>query len=83
MGAIGKGLVVLLGVETGDSGTLYMAGKIAKLRIFEDEAGKDRRSLLDVKNEALMISQFTLRRPGAKPARLHPGGGAGASQCPV
>ncbi len=62
VGAIGKGLVVLLGVETGDSekDALYMAGKIAKLRIFEDEAGKMNRSLLDVKGEALMISQFTL-----------------------
>lgn len=62
VGAIGKGLVVLLGVETGDSekDALYMAGKIAKLRIFEDEAGKMNRSLLDVGGEALMISQFTL-----------------------
>ncbi|MGI6689012.1 MAG: D-aminoacyl-tRNA deacylase [Christensenellales bacterium] len=61
-GAIGRGLMVLLGVENGDSqkDAAYMAGKIAKLRIFEDEAGKMNRSVLDVGGEALMVSQFTL-----------------------
>ena len=61
-GSIGRGLVVLLGVEQGDSqkDAAYLAGKIAKLRIFEDEAGKMNRSLLDVGGEALMVSQFTL-----------------------
>lgn len=61
-GAIGRGLAVLLGVEAGDTekDAAYMAGKIAKLRIFEDGAGKMNRSLLDVGGEALMVSQFTL-----------------------
>ena len=61
-GAIGRGLMVLLGVENGDSekDAAYMAGKIAKLRIFEDEAGKMNRSVLDIGGEALVVSQFTL-----------------------
>ncbi|MDD3109626.1 MAG: D-aminoacyl-tRNA deacylase [Eubacteriales bacterium] len=61
-GSIGPGLVVLLGVEAGDSekDAAYIAGKIARLRIFEDEAGKMNRSVLDVGGEALLVSQFTL-----------------------
>ncbi len=61
-GAIGRGLMVLLGVENGDAekDALYMAGKIARLRIFEDEAEKMNRSLTDIGGEALVVSQFTL-----------------------
>lgn len=61
-GAIGRGLMVLLGVESGDAekDALYMAGKIARLRIFEDEAEKMNRSLTDIGGEALVVSQFTL-----------------------
>lgn len=59
---IDKGLVVFYGVGVGD--TLdkadYLAGKIAKLRIFEDENGKMNRSVLDVGGEILCVSQFTL-----------------------
>ena len=61
-GEIGKGLCVLLGVETGDTekDARYMADKIRKLRIFEDENGKTNCSLADVDGEILLISQFTL-----------------------
>ena len=56
------GLVVLLGVGTADTvaTATSMAEKIANLRIFEDDAGKMNRSLLDVKGSAMVISQFTL-----------------------
>ena len=61
-GRIGAGLCALIGVETGDTDAdaRYMAGKIAKLRIFEDEQGKMNRSVLDVGGEVLAVSQFTL-----------------------
>ena len=61
-GAIGAGLVVLLGVaETDDASDAdRLAGKVARLRIFEDENGKFDRSLLDTGGEALVVSQFTL-----------------------
>lgn len=60
--AIGPGLVVLLGVGAGDSGSdsEFLAEKTANLRIFSNSAGKFDHSLLDVKGEALVISQFTL-----------------------
>ena len=62
VGEIGPGLVVLLGVAAGDTGddAEGLAGKIARLRIFEDETGKFDRSLVDVGGAALVISQFTL-----------------------
>jgi D-aminoacyl-tRNA deacylase len=61
-GAIGAGLMVLLGVgrEDTESAATSMAEKVANLRIFEDENGKMNRSLLDVKGGALVVSQFTL-----------------------
>jgi D-aminoacyl-tRNA deacylase len=70
---IGAGLVVLLGVARGDSeaDAERLAGKVARLRIFEDEAGKFDRSLLDVGGEALVASQFTLiadTRKGNRPS---------------
>ena len=60
--AIGAGLVVLLGVANGDSDAAAhrLAGKVARLRIFENENGRVDRSLLDVGGEALVVSQFTL-----------------------
>ncbi|MCL6612554.1 MAG: D-tyrosyl-tRNA(Tyr) deacylase [Peptococcaceae bacterium] len=70
---IGPGIVVLLGVgrDDGPEDAAYLSGKIANLRIFEDDGGKLNRSLLDVKGSALVVSQFTLygdcrqgRRPG-------------------
>jgi D-tyrosyl-tRNA(Tyr) deacylase len=61
-GEIGTGVMVLLGVGKEDSSVTAagMAEKVANLRIFEDEAGKMNRSLLDVKGAALVVSQFTL-----------------------
>jgi D-tyrosyl-tRNA(Tyr) deacylase len=70
---IARGLVVLLGVARGDSeaDAERLAGKVARLRIFEDECGKFDRSVLDVSGEALVVSQFTLiadTRKGNRPS---------------
>jgi D-tyrosyl-tRNA(Tyr) deacylase len=70
---IGKGLVVLLGIGHGDGEeqAAFLAEKVANLRIFEDEAGKTNLSLLDVKGEAIVVSQFTLyadSRKGRRPS---------------
>ena len=73
VGAIEDGLAILLGVRVGDSEAeaLWMAKKIAALRIFDDDEGKLNRSVLDVKGGALIISQFTLygdARKGRRPS---------------
>jgi len=62
VGASGPGVCVLLGVAAGDevSDAERLAAKIARLRIFENDAGKFDLSLLDVGGEALVVSQFTL-----------------------
>lgn len=62
VGEIGKGFNVLLGVVEGDTGeqAILLAGKIARLRVFEDENGKMNLSVNDVGGEILAISQFTL-----------------------
>ena len=70
---IGKGLVVLLGIGHGDGDeqAAFLAEKIANLRIFEDEQGKTNLSILDVKGEAIVVSQFTLyadTRKGRRPS---------------
>jgi D-tyrosyl-tRNA(Tyr) deacylase len=67
-GEIGTGLLVLLGVAEGDTReqSERLAGKIARLRVFEDESGKFDRSLLDVGGAALVVSQFTLIADTAK-----------------
>ena len=61
-GRIEKGLCVLIGVEAGDTekDAAYLAGKIVKLRIFEDENDKMNLSVKDVGRKVLAISQFTL-----------------------
>ena len=61
-GEIGTGLMILLGIGREDTSTIAtsMAEKIANLRIFEDYERKMNRSLLDVKGNALIVSQFTL-----------------------
>lgn len=61
-GEIGAGLCVLLGIAEGDAeeAALRLAGKIARLRIFENKDGKFDRSLTDAGGEALVVSQFTL-----------------------
>lgn len=62
VGAIGPGLVVLLGIREGDAEAQaeWLAHKIAGLRIFADDHGKFNRSLLDIEGAALVVSQFTL-----------------------
>jgi D-aminoacyl-tRNA deacylase len=67
-GAIGAGVCVLLGVAAGDddSAAERLAGKVARLRIFEDTDGKFDRSLLDTGGAALVVSQFTLIADTAK-----------------
>lgn len=62
VGEIGKGFNVLLGVVEGDTDeqAILLAGKIARLRVFEDENGKMNLSVNDVGGEILAISQFTL-----------------------
>jgi D-tyrosyl-tRNA(Tyr) deacylase len=70
---IGHGLVILLGVGHGDGEqqAAFLAEKIASLRVFEDTAGKTNLSILDVKAEAIVVSQFTLyadARKGRRPS---------------
>jgi D-tyrosyl-tRNA(Tyr) deacylase len=62
VGEIGAGLCVLLGVgrDDGDAEASRLAGRVARLRIFENEAGRFDRSLLDTGGAALVVSQFTL-----------------------
>ena len=62
VGAVGRGLAVMLGVtkKDGAAQAALLAGKIAALRIFEDETGKLNRSLLQIGGEALAVSNFTL-----------------------
>jgi D-tyrosyl-tRNA(Tyr) deacylase len=72
-GEIGQGLCVLLGVAEGDDDGAAdrLAGKIARLRIFEGDDGRFDRSLLDMNGAALVISQFTLiadTRRGNRPS---------------
>lgn len=68
VGEVGVGLCVLLGVAVDDDGATAerLAGKVARLRIFENEEGKFDRSLLDVHGGALVVSQFTLIADTAK-----------------
>ena len=75
-GEIGPGLLVLLGVAATDdaAGADRLAGKVARLRIFEDADGKFDRSLLDTSGAALVVSQFTLiadTRKGNRPSFAH------------
>jgi D-tyrosyl-tRNA(Tyr) deacylase len=79
VGGIGHGLVVLLGVADDDTpkDADWMAAKLVNLRIFEDNAGKLNRSLLDCSGEMLVISQFTLYgdcRKGRRPSFIRAAG---------
>ena len=73
IGEIGPGLLLFVGIRDGDSAeeATILAGKVANLRIFEDEAGKMNRSVLDCGYSALVVSQFTLYadlRRGRRPS---------------
>jgi D-tyrosyl-tRNA(Tyr) deacylase len=73
VGEIGPGLLVLLGISLSDEekDADYLSDKIARLRIFEDDAGKMNRSLIDTGGEMLIVSQFTLLgdcRKGRRPS---------------
>ena len=73
VGRVGRGLVVFLGVASGDTekDAQYLAQKIANLRIFSDEEGKFNLSALDINGELLLVSQFTLladTRKGRRPS---------------
>lgn len=72
-GEIGRGILILLGVARADSQKEadYLLDKTLNLRIFEDESGKMNFSLLDIKGELLVVSQFTLygdARKGRRPS---------------
>ena len=73
VGEIGHGILLFIGITAGDArpDADWLAKKAAGLRVFEDEAGKMNKSLLDIGGDALVVSQFTLyadcrkgRRPG-------------------
>jgi D-tyrosyl-tRNA(Tyr) deacylase len=73
IGAIGPGLLVLLGVAREDTAddSAWLAEKIVKLRIFPDEAGHMNRSVADLRGGVLVVSQFTLHasvRKGTRPS---------------
>jgi len=75
-GAIGKGLLVLVGIteDDGDDQVEWAADKICNLRIFNDDEGKMNLSLLEVGGEVLLVSQFTLygdARRGRRPSFVH------------
>lgn len=77
--AIGRGFMILVGIETTDSteDAEWLAGKVAGLRIFDDENGVMNRSVTDIKGELLVISQFTLHaltKKGNRPSYIRAAG---------
>ncbi len=75
VGKIGRGIMLLLGVEPDDSDDdiSWLAQKVVNMRIFDDENGVMNRSVLDVEGEVLVVSQFTLHastRKGNRPSYI-------------
>jgi D-tyrosyl-tRNA(Tyr) deacylase len=73
IGEIGKGMVILVGIgpQDGEDQARLLAEKVANLRIFEDEQGKMNLSVLDIRGEVIVVSQFTLyadTRRGRRPS---------------
>lgn len=73
---IGKGLLVLVGIEDRDTqeDIEWLAKKIANLRIFDDENGVMNRSVIDIGGEVMVVSQFTLQastKKGNRPSYIH------------
>jgi len=73
---IGNGLLVLLGVEINDTkdDALWLASKIANLRIFSDDNGNMNNSILDIDGEVIVVSQFTLHaktKKGNRPSYIN------------
>lgn len=84
-GKIGQGLLVLVGVESGDTidDARWLADKTVALRIFNDENGVMNRSVMDINGEVLSISQFTLTastRKGNRPSYIRAAGHELATQ---
>lgn len=72
---IGRGLLVLLGIEHGDDyeDVMWLSNKIAGMRLFADEQGKMNRSVIEIEGEILVVSQFTLHastKKGNRPSFL-------------
>jgi len=75
VGRIGRGLVVLLGVEQGDTpaDAEWLAAKISQMRIFADDEGRMNRSVQEIGGDTLVVSQFTLHastKKGNRPSFL-------------
>lgn len=85
VGRIHAGLLVLVGFAPGDdlAAVRWMAEKIARLRIFEDEAGKMNRSVVDIGGEILLVPQFTLYGDAAKGNRPGFAGAAPPEQAEI
>lgn len=77
--SVGAGLMVLVGVATGDTidDARWLAAKTVAMRIFDDEAGVMNRSIADAGGEVLAVSQFTLNastKKGNRPSYIHAAG---------
>ena len=74
-GKIGKGILVLVGIENADTAEdlIWLSAKISNLRIFDDENGVMNLSIRDIDGEALIVSQFTLHarvKKGSRPSYI-------------